>query len=45
MLGFDTPGKNQSLYWEEEDPSNEFVSPIVKDIPGFEGTLESLSKI
>ena len=30
MLGFDNPGRNQSLYWEEEDPNNEFVSPALE---------------
>ncbi len=30
MLGFDNPGKNQSLYWVEEDPSNEFTSPALE---------------
>jgi len=33
MLGFDNPGRNQNLYWEEENPNDEFVSPALEENP------------
>ena len=46
MLGFDKATDDcWDCYWEEENPSDEFVSPAVKDMPGFEGTLEALDNL
>ena len=46
MLGHDKATDGcWDCYWEEENPSDEFISPAVKDIPGFEGTIDKLNDL